>query len=72
MKDRIGNLLNSMPMIFRKTSKHNGSKTQDSSVLESRHRLEQRIELALRDMIEHETDHNILLDRLSSSIAPSV
>ena len=68
MKDRIGNLLNSMPMIFRKTSKHNGSKTQDSSVLESRQRLEERIELALRDMIGHD---NVLLDRMSSSIAPS-
>ena len=71
MKDRIGNLLNSVLMTFRKTSKHNGSETPDSSVLESRHRLEQRIELALRDMIENDSDHNLLLDRLCSSIAPS-
>jgi len=70
MKDRIGNLLNSVRMTFRKASKHNGSEAQDSSVLESRHKLEQRIELALRE-IENDSDRNVLLDRLCSSIAPS-
>ena len=69
MKDRVGNLLNSVLMTFRKTGKHNGSETRDSLVLESRHRLEERIELALRDLIGHDSDHKVLLDGMSSSTA---
>ena len=49
--DRNGSFLNSVLRIFRKTSKHE-SETRDASALESRRRLDERIESVLRDTIE--------------------
>ena len=49
--DRNGSFLNSVLMTFRKTSKHE-SETRDSSALESRRRLDERIEAVLRDNVE--------------------
>ena len=49
-QDRNGNFLNSVLRIFRKTSKHE-SETRDASALESRRRLDERIESVLKDTI---------------------
>ena len=50
-QDRNGSFLNSVLRIFRKTSKHE-SETRDASALESRRRLEERIESVISDKIE--------------------
>jgi hypothetical protein len=50
IQDRNGNLLHSLLSIFRKSGKHDELEAQDPSALESRRKLEQRIELALGDI----------------------
>jgi hypothetical protein len=55
-----GNLLVSflsLLMAFRKTNRHEEPEAEDPSVLESRRKLEQRIELALGDASESAKDH---------------
>ena len=49
-QDRNGSFLNSVLRIFGKTSKHE-SETRDASALESRRRLDERIESVLKDTI---------------------
>ena len=58
IQDRSGSLLHSLVVPFRKTRKleRNESDSQDPSVLESRRKLEQRIEMALGDT-EPASDH---------------
>ena len=46
-KNRNGKLLNSLLIPFRKVSAHDGSETLNPTMVESRLRLEKRIELAL-------------------------
>ena len=54
--DRNDNFLHSVLMIFRKSRKHDELDAQDPSMLESRRKLEQRIELALGDLNEPASD----------------
>ena len=57
IQDRKNNLLHSLLAIFRKPGKQDLSEQQDPSALESRRKLEQRIELALADMPDSAVDH---------------
>ena len=56
IQDRNGNFLHSLLATFRKSKKHDELEAQDPSALESRRKLEERIELALGDMIEPASD----------------
>jgi hypothetical protein len=56
IQDRNGSLLHSLLMPFRKTRRHDESEPNDSSAQESRQRLEQRIELALANVIDSAAD----------------
>ena len=47
IQDRNHNLFHSLLMTFRKSRKHEESEAQDPSVLESRRKIEQRIEAAI-------------------------
>ena len=53
---RNGNFLNSLRMTFQKINKLDGSETPEPSMLESRLRLERRIELALGSITEPASD----------------
>jgi hypothetical protein len=57
IQDRNDSFLHSLLTIFRKTRKNELSEAQDLSVLESRRKIQQRIELALADVNDSAVDH---------------
>jgi hypothetical protein len=57
IQDRNGNFLHSLLNVLRKTRKQDGSNAQDPSALESRRKLEQRIESALAEWTDSIQDH---------------
>jgi hypothetical protein len=58
IQDRKGNPLQSLLMTLRKTGKHEESEeAQDPSRLESRRKIEQRIEIALGNLNESTPDN---------------
>ena len=59
IQERKGNLLQSLLNAFRKTGKHGNPETQDPSLLESKRRIEQRIEDALGEVANSVTDEAV-------------
>jgi hypothetical protein len=57
IQDRKRNVLRSLVAIFSRAERPDSVETEASSALESRKRLQERIELALEDKVKHPADH---------------
>jgi hypothetical protein len=57
IQDRKRNVLRSLVAIFSRASRPDIAQTEASSALESRKRLQERIELALEDTVKSPADH---------------